>query len=200
MKKIFLDCGTHYGQGLNQFINMYNIDKSWDIYTFEANPTTYQHFLNKQKTLLNNLKINHYNLAIFNKNSSITIHHETPPNGDDSGMGSSIISLDQWNPWGDTLRNNFVSQSVVESIDFAEFIKNNCRQDDFLVIKLDIEGAEYDVLESLIEKKIIHYINDLYIEFHARFFTNTNEIINRETKIKNIINQVAPQTRLIEWH
>ena len=47
MRKIFLDCGTHYGEGLNSFINHYNIDNTWDVYSFEPNKHLWQqHFDN----------------------------------------------------------------------------------------------------------------------------------------------------------
>jgi FkbM family methyltransferase len=199
-KKVFLDCGTHYGQGLKQFINMYQINQEWDVHTFEANPTTYTHFLSKNQNLLsihNNIK--HYHAAISNVDGETTINQETPPNEDDSGMGSSIIGLDKWNPWGGSLRDNFKTKAKVRCINFSKFIQDNFNQEDFLVVKLDIEGSEYDVIDSLIENNTIQYINDLYVEFHSRFFVNANEMINREQKIKNfILNQT--KTQLFEWH
>lgn len=198
MKKIFLDCGTHYGQGLSQFIQMYNITPGWEIHTFEANPVTYNHFLNKNTHLIEQFNIKHYNKAIFNKTENITINQESPPNEDNSGMGSSIIPLDKWNPWGGTLRNNFKTTSEVECIDFSKFIFDNFNKEDFIIVKLDIEGSEYDVLESLIENQSINYINALYVEFHHRFFTNSDEMLIRENKIKEYTNQT--NIKLFEWH
>ncbi len=37
MANIFLDLGTHFGQGLQQFMQRFNMDESWTIHTFEAN-------------------------------------------------------------------------------------------------------------------------------------------------------------------
>ena len=199
MKQIFLDGGTHYGQGLQQFIQMYNITPEWTIHTFEANPVTHTHFLEKNTNLLQDFNINHYNKALSNKNGIVTIHQETPPNEDNSGMGSSIISLDKWNPWDGTLRENFKTSSEVECINLSEFILNNFSKEDFIVVKLDIEGSEYDVLESLIETEAIFYINDLYVEFHSRFFTNSEEILDRENSVKSFIFNNT-QVKLTEWH
>ena len=42
MKKIFIDCGTHLFQGFEQFVSKYNIDKSWECHSFEANPITFE--------------------------------------------------------------------------------------------------------------------------------------------------------------
>lgn len=199
MKKIFIDGGTHYGQGLQQFMQMYKITPEWKIHTFEANPVTYNHFLSKNAQLLQSIEINHYNKALSNVNGTVTIYQETPPAEDNSGMGSSIISLEQWNPWSGTLRENFKTTAEVECINLSEFILNNFSKEDFIVVKLDIEGSEYNVLESLIDSKAIDYINDLYVEFHARFFTNFDEILHRENNIKEYLTNNT-QVKLTEWH
>jgi FkbM family methyltransferase len=199
MKQVFLDGGTHYGQGLQQFIQMYNITPEWTIHTFEANPVTYTHFLNRNSYLSQHFNINHYNKALSDRNGIVTIYQETPPNEDNSGMGSSIVPLDKWNPWNGTLRETFKTTSEVECISLSEFISSNFSKEDFIVVKLDIEGSEYDVLESLIETGAIFYINDLYVEFHSRFFTNLEEIVVRENNIKSFISNNT-QVRLTEWH
>ena len=51
-------------------------------------------------------------------------------------------------------------------IDLAGFLMNNFSSDDYLILKLDIEGAEYDVLERLIETNTISWLNELYAEYH----------------------------------
>ena len=45
------------------------------------------------------------------------------------------------------------------------------------VLKMDIEGAEYKVLESVIESGVP--INQILIEFHERFFDNGKELTTR---------------------
>ncbi len=199
MKQIFLDGGTHYGQGMQQFIQMYNITPEWEIHTFEANPVTYKHFLEKNPNLLQSFNISHYNKALSNKNGMTIINQETPPNEDNSGMGSSIIPLDKWNPWGGSLRENFKTTSEIECINLSAFILNNFSKEDFIVVKLDIEGSEYDVLESLIETGTIFYINDLFVEFHSSFFENSKEIVVKEERIKSFISNHT-QVKLTEWH
>jgi hypothetical protein len=49
MNNIFIDGGTHFGQGLNHFVNRFGMNDSWKIITFEANPITYElHSKNRQ--------------------------------------------------------------------------------------------------------------------------------------------------------
>ncbi len=53
----------------------------------------------------------------------------------------------------------------VEFVDVYEFIKNkNIKKIDLL--KLNIEGGEYDVLERLIETGLIKNITDIQVQFH----------------------------------
>jgi len=198
MKKIFLDLGTHYGQGLKQFIQMYNIDKSWDIHTFEANPVTYKYFVNLNKNLIENLNLKHYNLAISHIDGEIAINMETPPNEPSTGMGSSIITLDKWNPWNDALRDNFKTSEIVKSINLSRFLDENFKKEDFILIKMDIEGAEYDVLEEMERNNTLQFVNDLYVEMHSHFFSNKQEMKERE---KNIIQKIKDNNINFHlWH
>ena len=38
--------------------------------------------------------------------------------------------------------------------------------EDYLILKLDIEGAEYDVLERLTDANLLGWLNELYVEYH----------------------------------
>lgn len=52
------------------------------------------------------------------------------------------------------------------------------------VLKMDIEGAEYDVLDSILESSVP--INQILIEFHERFFDDgKNRSIDAIKKLKN---------------
>jgi FkbM family methyltransferase len=196
MRNILLDLGTHYGQGLREFISKFNVDSSWSVFTFEANPVTYKIFMDNYHKLTPYVIA--YNKAITNYNGTITINIETPPNEGETGMGSSVIGLDIWNPWGGELRENFKTSAEVPCIDLSEFIKTNFTVDDNIVIKMDIEGAEYDTLEKMIADKTLDYVNNISIEWHSRFFTNREEILERETKIKTYMNE--QNVTQGEWH
>lgn len=49
---------------------------------------------------------------------------------------------------------------------------NNFNKQDFIVVKMDIEGAEYAVLRKMINDRSLEYINDLYVEFHSHKDSN----------------------------
>ena len=51
----------------------------------------------------------------------------------------------------------------------AAYIKNNSRPDDFVVLKLDIEGGEWQLLQHLVREGVIpYYIDEIMMECHAK--------------------------------
>lgn len=48
--KIYFDCGTHLGEGLEKHIESWGIDESWKIFGFEANPFTFKELLDLVST------------------------------------------------------------------------------------------------------------------------------------------------------
>ena len=49
--------------------------------------------------------------------------------------------------------------------------RRTVRPDDFVVVKMDIEGAEYDVVPHLLREKVADLIDELFLEVHTE--TNT---------------------------
>ena len=70
----------------------------------------------------------------------------------------------------------------VESFDLSQWIINNFSADDFIVLKMDIEGSEYEVLPKMIKDGSINYINHAFIEWHdwvmPEYRSRTSELMN----------------------
>lgn len=186
MKNIFLDCGTHLCEGLNDFWKKGIIDKSFEIHTFEANPAC--DISERVKNIP--LNINLYEKAVWIEDGYISFNQEnhkisrsgSPTDGksDVDGWGSSVDGIGFNHP-------GYENKIKVESIDFSRFVSelpNNSN----IICKMDIEGSEFIVLRKMIEDGSIKKINKIFIEFHERFMPNEslnskNEIIN---SIKNL--------------
>jgi FkbM family methyltransferase len=195
-RKILIDCGTHFGQGLDAFILKFNVDSSWIVHTFEANPATFYQLEHNQiprryKDRKRIDYVTYHNKAISTKNSMVRLNIETHPDEDfnDTGQGTSIINLDQWNPHNGGTKPFFRKCCDVPCIHFSEFIMKNFTKDDFIVIKMDIEGEEYNVLEDMISSDIISWIDYIAIEFHAQHFTNREEMKAREDNIIKVLDE-----------
>lgn len=179
MRKIFLDCGTHYGQGLSEFIKLKNIDRSWEIYSWEANPFTFNGFVKDE--FLKKYNVTFYNQAISTVDGHIELNVETTKDGNHTGQGSSIIELDKWQ--SPMHKGVFLQKVNIPCIDFSNYLLKEFNKDDLIILKMDIEGAEYSVLEKMIKDSSADFINEIYVEWHSRFFPNRDEYKEKEYSI-----------------
>ena len=62
-----------------------------------------------------------------------------------------------------------------ECLDFSKWLSTNMKPYYDITLKLDIEGAEYDVLWKMINDGTIRYIKKLYVEFHLEHLQNKKE-------------------------
>ena len=198
MRKIFLDCGTHYGEGLEQISNIHNMDESWEIYTWEANPHSHRIFKSKHNLDLN---ITSYLSAVNTFDGTIPLNIETLPNTDYrtsiTGEATTIMDLNlihKINSYG----NTFSSNMNVSCIDFSKWIFNNCSLEDLVIIKFDIEGSEYDILEKMIEDDTIKLVNEMYIEWHPNIFVDSITYIDKQNNIEKILKEHT--IKLNQWH
>jgi FkbM family methyltransferase len=204
MKNVYLDCGTNLCQGLCQISKNHNIGAEWNVYSFEANPITYNN-IDKQKYS----HVNFINKAVWieecfkDLNTEIwsgelkkdNVHNILNESVTDLAIGGGCnIMGDNFNFIHSDPKNVFKNSHNVECFDFSNFILKNFSKDDFIVVKLDIEGAEYPVLEKMIKDDSLSYINVLYVEWHNHMLTNKYD----ENTIRNSI--LNKNIILNEWY
>jgi FkbM family methyltransferase len=51
-------------------------------------------------------------------------------------------------------------------VDLAAFVLTEFAPEDYLILKMDIEGAEYDVLQHMMAQNALARFSELYIEYH----------------------------------
>jgi FkbM family methyltransferase len=70
---------------------------------------------------------------------------------------------------GNILQKNidFSLKEQVTTIDFSSFILTEIPKNSEIILKMDIEGAEFRVLNSLIRSGAIKRISKLYVEWHS---------------------------------
>jgi hypothetical protein len=54
----------------------------------------------------------------------------------------------------------------IEGFDFAEWLKNTVTEKDFVVMKMDVEGTEFDLIPRLFETGAICLIDEIFLECH----------------------------------
>ena len=159
--RVFID-----GGGNDRFL-MERYLKNWlpfdKIFVFEPNPLFYNSY--KGSNLIFIPK------AIWTEDCKMPLYLSK----DSRQVGSSIIK-EKLCRIKDKMIKDFHEKPIeVECIDFSKWIKDNIKPYWKLTVKLDIEGAEYDVLWKLIKDGTIKYIKELYVEFHANHLQMTAE-------------------------
>ena len=54
----------------------------------------------------------------------------------------------------------------METIDLAEFIKTNFTESDYIILKINCEGCEYEIIPHLQKNGLIDWVNKWYIQWH----------------------------------
>lgn len=166
MEKIYIDCGGYDGDTVELFIKNYPEANQFKIFCFEPNPELFEKI--KKNTS------NHENIVIYNKAVWI-----------EDGEKNFFLAK---NPQGSSLLSNKIGRCKlnlaqpikVNTVDLSKWIKINFNKYNYIVLKLDVEGAEYPIIEKMINEDTISYINDLYVEWHTKKLANFDFQIHQE--------------------
>lgn len=215
MNNVIFDCGTNMCQGLKKMVEQYNPDASWCIFSFEANPYTYQHAKKIVEASYPNLKINLLNKAVWVKdctkkmtveyNDECTIKHNTKAVNASVDMldlsdensywvgGSSNIMEDNFNSNHGVVGRVKVKAVNVDCINFVKFIESNTTTDSNIFIKFDIEGAEYSVINKLLKSPVINNVKEITVEWH-------NHLLNEKYDEGFLIDELLKKSIKIHGH
>lgn len=77
----------------------------------------------------------------------------------------------------------------VKALDFPALIRERAKDYDVIIVKMDIEGGEYDVLDSLIDRGAIGHIHMMFCEFHSQYMepVQRKAFQTRERRIKEAV-------------
>ena len=165
---LVIDCGANIGK-----ITDYFIKRGADVIAFEPNSIAFTHLKEK----FNNIP----NVRIINKGvagrsfvgkTKLFMHQESKKNPLLYSTGSSIVK-DKNN----VNQNDF---QIIEIINLAQFIKDLDKP--IKLLKIDIEGAEIDLLNDLIDKHIIQDIPYVIVETHEKKIPSLLEPTNKLKK------------------
>jgi FkbM family methyltransferase len=176
--RVFLDLGSNLFQGLRFFAEKLSFNSDWKVYSYEANPFVFENAHKEVESIKSqyNLSIfEHFNKAVSASTGLVQIsciRGELDPNGNlkrehDFGGSSIVKRVD------DRFTTKLSSFEVdIASLDINSILENavaglHCPE---VYIKCDIEGAEYDVLNRLLESPFLCFIKEMYVEWHSRFF------------------------------
>ena len=150
-RKVFIDCGSNVGDTIEMFLKKFDSAETYDIFAFEPNQRLTKKYHYENTVIIEKavwIKDESKDFYVGRKNRHAT----------NSRIGDFIKGRK---------REKFKREPItVDCIDFSSWIKNNLSKEDYIIVKFDIEGCEYDVLQKMIKDNSMTYINKIYIEFH----------------------------------
>jgi FkbM family methyltransferase len=147
---IVFDVGGYKGEFAAEILCKYNAN----IYIFEP---IKDFFLIIKNKFSNNEKVKPFNFGLAGKEQELEISLSD---------NSSSVYL------------NGENRETIQLKSIVDFIKtNNIKQID--LIKINIEGGEYELLESLIDNGCISIFKNMQIQFHDFLFENAKERMNK---------------------
>jgi FkbM family methyltransferase len=151
--------GAASGHDIDRFLRKTLNSETWNIYGFEP---ALDQFLYLEHRFRNYSNIYCVNAAATTFDGTIKLYECrdpcNPPDEINQKNGRST------NP----LKGNVISHfKEVEAVDIAKWLRETVLEDSYNVMVIDIEGAEYDVVNHLKENNLLSWINELYIEFHG---------------------------------
>ena len=148
---VFIDGGAHFGESYTAFQKTELFKRyTWDIIAIEANPKLAEKLPKAPRSTV-------LAKAIWTNEGTLDFHMENDVSG-----ANSIY--DRFKEGATTL--------TVPSMDFSQWVQKTVQPDDYVILSMDIEGAEYDVMDKMLKDGTFKYIDRMYVEFHPYLLTD----------------------------
>lgn len=149
-KSVVFDVGGYKGEFATDIFCKYNAS----IYVFEPIESFFQII---QKKFSNNHKVKAYNCGLAGKDGQMQISMSD---------NASSVFLQSANSETIQLKSivNFINENNIQSVD---------------LIKINIEGGEYELLEALIENNLIPVFKNIQVQFHDFLLEDGKERMNK---------------------
>jgi FkbM family methyltransferase len=145
---VFIDGGANVGQTVLAFEKSTLFAKhAWSVVSFEPNPELVP-LIPKRPFLTVEPK------AMWIEDEPLEFEFS-----EDVTLGGSVMPT--------VVKFPTMKKVQVEAIDFGQWLAHNYRKEDVVYVKLDIEGAEYPVLEHMLRDGTMSLVDRLYVEFHG---------------------------------
>lgn|GEM_PF-868044 len=162
-RAVFIDCGFNTRAVFDHYYSQ--LGGRYEYIGFEIQPSLWQ--AAQESSDYSSPPVDFIHAAVSDKADTL-YYYEPRKWGLNYKGGASILSEKQ-----DRTMDKVTIP--IEAVDFSSFLSERFSEDDFLVVKMDIEGAEYPVLEKLIDSDRLKYIDLLFVEFHAKWLSSTPE-------------------------
>lgn len=172
MRKIFIDCGGHTGSSVRHFCKTRQDWQDYEIFSFEPDPQHYHKWpVNIPICEINGVQIGFKKFDVIkkavwiedcSKDFYITEADFRPEGGSTLNITKHAHNYEKYRS-----KSGYKFPEIkVNCVDIHDFIISNFNAKDYIIMKLDVEGAEYDVIPHMLRNGTFDYLDEFYIEWH----------------------------------
>ncbi|XP_070549565.1 uncharacterized protein [Ptychodera flava] len=198
-RKILLDCGANVASTVNLFRETYPDAKDYIIHSFEIDAGLapyFAYYQDKGHTL-------HCPVGVADKDGNMTAYSEgvwypgKVNSGKDMqwGGGSLFVSGKEGVDKQDGGVRKLSRHDVIPTVDLSQWIQRNVNKEDYVIFKLDVEGAEYGILRKMLQDGTFAWIDKFYGEYHG--WQPTGETAEEKQRIVDAVGK--EETKMITW-
>ena len=195
-KALFIDMGSNLGQGFNFFSKYYD-PNIFDYWLIEANPYCIDQLSSnvskryKDLSWVGTWKI--INVAISNFEGNLKLYGLVEDHRGKTSDGASVIK-----EHNSAFYDSDESKAIeVKAVKASKLVEDAAQKYATIVVKMDIEAAEYDALEDMIASGSIDKVSHIYVEWHSEYFVadKRSKVLAREIMIKSYLSD-----KQTDWH
>ncbi|GMH30124.1 hypothetical protein Nepgr_031967 [Nepenthes gracilis] len=158
---VYVDVGARsYGSSIGSwFKKQYpKQNRTFEVYAIEADKTFHGEYELKKG-------VNLLPYAAWVKNETLFFEINHDPGDDPWEKGGRDNGMGRIKPVQSS--NSIPSRmDKIKGFDFANWLKNTVSESDFVVMKMDVEGTEFDLIPRLFETGAIFLIDEMFLECH----------------------------------
>lgn len=173
---LFIDLGANLGQGFTWFSKFFN-KNNITFELFEPNPNCYRELIKLPRIASGEVLA--LNAGAGLETGTAKFYGLGEEEGGDLSQGGSVLR-DHNSDWYDASEDSAIN---IKLINFSEYLEKKSSHFNKIIVKMDIEGAEVDLLEGLIKRKSIFHIDVLYLEFHSQY---QQKVQSRKTRAREL--------------
>lgn len=181
-RKIYVDLGSNHGVTIEKFIAAH---PDFTVFGFEPASQLAQELRAK---FAGNENVNIVEAAAWVADDIVTFY----PGGASDESSTLLTGKSEHSPW----MIDYDKGYSVQGIDIANWLEENTSDNDKVIMKMDVEGSEYRILQRMMDTGAVGRLSEIRVEWHWDRYPN--EITEEEhhqvrDKLKSLV-------KVVDWH